>query len=59
MGLADAGPTWDLGPSQLEASSPEAASHTGIHASLGSRLWDATTQCSLAHGRWTASTLSP
>lgn len=30
MGLADTGPTWVLGTTQLKASSPEAGSHAGM-----------------------------
>ena len=32
----------------------EAGSHIGMHASLGSSLWDTMTQCNMEHGSWTA-----
>ena len=49
------GPRPCMGGSQL----PEAGFHAGMHAFLGTGHWDATTQCSMAHGSWTAPTLSP
>lgn len=59
MGPSDAGPTRGLGPTSLEARSLEAQTHAGMHALLGSSLWDAATQCSTAQGSWAASTLLP